>query len=791
MKNNYVSFKQNGFTRFCFVQIFGLVLSISPIYSQVHSSLSGKLEDRLSREAVPYANIALFRIPDSILVKGQISDTAGYFHFNHIPAGKYRMIISIAGYEQFSERVDLTSVISHDARVILLNANIIGLKETVITADRLKGKSEKEKTIFFVTKKMTDASSNGLDIVKFIPGVLVDFKRNISLEGSQSIVIMVDGMERDNNYVSQIRPDQIDRVEIMSAPPAKYDGNITGVINIVMKKEKILGVSGQINMEIPFVSKYYIHPDYNLSLVLKKLTFYSSYNGELISFDQHESLRQKLIGEYGSFERSSDQYIKQKLWSHRFHYGIDFPLSPKSQVNFYGFFNPYNQKYTGLMEVGSDKSKELFRASRASEYASRSTYYSLFFKHLFNNRGNDLSIDVSNYHYSGENSVNYTALVSDPEFPSIVNHSLPELNAFSAKIDLNAGLSQKLKMSVGSRMKMQTMQELYYDDFQYTDKTYAVYVSVGYNLSRLDINSGLRVEKSISELKYAFHNPEVSLLPFALVNLKISADRDFKMGINRTICRPNLYQLNPTVSWDDPNNIHYGNPYLKPEMRTAIFVEYSKKYNSNYFSYRLFYNRNANVIGSLSFVNDTSVLETTFGNPGTMHQSGFQVSGTFRIGRIISFIPYLKLYSNYSAGNNVAKQYGIKDRHQIVMEPGFSSILSFKHEINLSIAFQYSNPRNSIQGNSYSDAFYMITMEKLFVKRLKAGIVSALPFAGNFTYQGSEIWGPDFQSKYSGDVLLSYPLFWFKLGYQFSTGKKNERTRRTIDESEILPGKRF
>jgi hypothetical protein len=85
----------------------------------------------------------------------------------------------------------------------------------------------------------------------------------------------------------------------------------------------------------------------------------------------------------------------------------------------------------------------------------------------------------------------------------------------------------------------------------------------------------------------------------------------------------------------------------------------------------------------------------------------------------------------------------------------------------------------------------MITLEKLFVKRLKAGIVCALPFAGNFTYQGAEIRGSDFYSKYAGDILLSGPLFWFKLGYQFNTGKKIEKTGRAVDESDILPKKGF
>lgn len=771
--------------------IISVLLWCSSTWSQKFTTISGKLRDNQSNETIQYANIALFRLPDSVFVEGQISDTSGFFCFRHIPSGNYRIIIAMAGYERLSRSIDATATDLYDAGFILLNAQVIGFQETIVTAERLKGKSDKDKTLFFVTKRMTDVSSNGLEAIKLIPGVRVDFRRNISLEASQNILIMVDGIERDNNYLSQIRTDQIDRFEIINAPQVKYDGNITGVINIILKKEKAYGFGGQINMEIPSVSKYYLHPDYNLSFVLKKFNFYTSYNGELIKFDQQESLKQKLNSNNSLGERNSDQYIEQKLWSHRFHYGIDFPLSPKSYINVYGFFNPYSQKYSGTMETGSGGGTELWRGSRVSADNSTSTYYSVFLKHKFNEKGNDLSFDINNYNYSGEYTAIYTAELSNPEFSSMSNNSHPGLNAFSVKIDLNTSLSQKLKMCMGTRWRMQTMKESNDENFLYTEKIYAVYGSLAYSLSKLEISSGLRMEKSISELKNSFRNPELSLLPFAMVNFKISDNKNFRIGINRTISRPNLYQLNPIISWDDPYNTHSGNPFLNPELRTAVYTEFSGKFKSNFFSARLFYNRNSNVIGNLFIINDSLVFKRNFTNTGTIHQSGLQLSGTFTIGRIFSVVPYLKFYSNYSDVNNTAKQYSISDRQQLVFEPGLSSIISFKNDINVSMVFQYSSPRNSIQGNSFSDAFYSISVEKLFLKKLKAGIVSALPITGNFTYQGSEVRNHDFYSKYSGNILLSGPLFWFKLSYHFNSGNKPEKAGRTVDEGDLLPKKGF
>ncbi len=644
-----------------------------------------------------------------------------------------------------------------------------------------------------MTRKMIDASNNGLDIIKLVPGVQVDLRQNISLEGSQNILILVNGIERDKNYLSQINPDLIDKVEIMSAPPSKYDADVTGVINIVLKKEKNTGISGQINLEIPgSASFFYSHPDYNFSLGFKKLNIYTSYNGEMIRFDQHESIVRNYNGSSGRVETRSDQYVTQKTWSHRFHYGFDYFLSPKSQFNFYAFYNPYSQEYNGLADARtSANDQEPWQAVRVNSDNNKSNFYSLFFKHTFNDKGGELTFDVSNYHLRGENATTYIPGGMENGSQTIRNNSRPSQNAFSIKIDGIVPLRQNMTISLGAKAKMQEMQDANVADFRFSEKIFAVYASFGIIRSKFDWSAGLRVENSISELKDNFHNPILSLLPFATLNFKISSDQNLKMAMSRTIYRPAIYQLNPNKSIDDPFTVRTGNPYLDPQIRTAIFVEYSKKFNSNYISTRLFYNRNNDAINNLTFVNDTSAFETRIYNLGTMHQLGFQFSGSLKAFSIITFNPYLRLYGQYSDGNRVAKEFSIADRRQIVIEPGISAILSFKHDFNLSMTCQYNSPRNYIQGNSYSDALYFIAFEKTFKKRLKTGIVSLLPLKRTFTYQGSEINTPDFYSNYKGEIHFQSFLVSFKLSYQFNSGKKHEKIDRAKEEIDALPKKGF
>ena len=113
--------------------------------------------------------------------------------------------------------------------------------------------------------------------------------QNISLEGSPDILIFVDGKERDKSFISQLSPDQIDKIEVISAPPSNYDGNVTGAINIVLKKDRDSGISGHILAEIPVSSSLvYIFPSYSLNWGFRKLNLYTSYNGELTYLDLQE-----------------------------------------------------------------------------------------------------------------------------------------------------------------------------------------------------------------------------------------------------------------------------------------------------------------------------------------------------------------------------------------------------------------------------------------------------------------------------------------------------------------------
>jgi hypothetical protein len=137
-------------------------------------------------------------------------------------------------------------------------------------------------------------------------------------------------------------------VEVIHTPPSNYDGNVTGVINIVLKKERDTGISGQVFSEIPVSGSFvYSFPTYSINYGFRKINLYTSYNGE-INFEHIDEATWRTFRVNSSeVQLSSVQQVRQKNLSHKFHYGLDYDLTSRDLISFYGSFNPYSYEQDG------------------------------------------------------------------------------------------------------------------------------------------------------------------------------------------------------------------------------------------------------------------------------------------------------------------------------------------------------------------------------------------------------------------------------------------------------------
>lgn len=772
--------------------LIGMIFSVFEIFANDYQSITGKLIDQKSKYVVPYAVVSLIKTPESVTVNSVYSDTSGLFTFKDVAIGNYKLTVTIIGYKPASKFIVVNKMYKVDAGIIYLEDTAFHINETVILGERLKAKSENDKTTFFVTKKMLEISSTGVDILKLIPGVQFDLNQKITLQGSPNVLIYVDGKERDRSYLNQLNPDQIEKVEVLSAPPSNFDGYATGVINIVLKKDRDNGLNGQILFELPTsTSEIYIFPMCNINFGYKKLNLYTSYNGEIAYFDVHENTSRAIRSALNVIDINSDQYVNQKDWSHKFHYGLDYLLSSHDQINFYAFYNPFSDGRNGnVVAQTTGNINKWWQAKKEDTNINLCTFYSMYYKHMFMKDGQEIALEINNFRLKADNSTDYIYEGPANKPDTLMNIIKPNQNSYVIKIDFTTPIWDQLKLSTGIKAKFQELQDRHSTTFDYNENIFAVYGTFTYTKNKIDVTAGLRVEKSVSTLKNSFSNPILAFLPYASLRYKLNGNQHIQLGYNSSIQRPDIYQLNPYTTVSDPYTVYQGNPLLRPEIHNNIFIEHSVQFNSNYFSSRLFYNTASNVINNLTFINDTNAFETQVQNLGTIHYLGVQFLGTFKFG-IATINPYLRSFEVYAESDNLARKYDVMNRQKLSFESGLSTVISFKGDVAVSLVIQYATPKINIQDNSYCDPLYFLSIEKTLNQKLKIGVKSFLFLTRTFIYQGSDVVGSNFNSHYEGTIKMNQVPFMFSLNYQFNSGKNRMKINHNNEVPDQLPKKGF
>jgi len=763
--------------------IIAFLLGLNSVYGQ-RETIQGTITDFQNESPIPFASVTLYTKIDSTMLKGTVSNEQGRFEIASVSSGDYFLSVSFIGYRNQMHDVNLANGASYDIGTIKLMQKATNIDETLVVADRIKTKSTNEKTTFFVNKKMYDVSNTGVDMLKQLPGVHVDLMQNVSLEGSRNIIIFVNGKERDVDFVQQISADQIDKIEVVSSPGAKYDANITGVLNIVLK-ERDFGISGHVNVQTPITDKQILlNPSYSLSYGNKRFNIYTSYNGELNYFDITERNIRELNGLSGFRTFRSDMDLRQKSWKHRFHYGVDFFMNEKNQFSFYGFYNPYSQEFDGNISMQSRLNglgDELAQARREETDKNHQAYYSLYYKHLFGAKGGELTVDLNYYNLKTDNTVLYDYHQnSNAGFNDVINTQKPIQHLTSLKIDYTSPLYKDLRIYAGIKSYLRKMKQHDLPLFYYNQNSNAAYFTLCYSTARLQVSSGLRVENYAIEQNQASRYKSFALLPNARINMQINKKHKLQFNYRQTIQQANIYQINPAVSVIDPYTIQRGNSMLQPAYKHRFSLDYILLPGNNYISTQLFYSKITDAIQNLSFINDQELLETRIENLGEVHQYGIKWSGAIKLGHSIGFSPYFKLFRTHNNPNNLAKQYLVSKKEAWAYESGFSASVSFKNQIATSVIFQYNSPIYDLQNKRYSDVLYFISVDKTLKKGLKIGISTAIPFVKTFNYSGMETKGPNFYSSTKSDINISALPIGLHVRYQFNKGKKV----KTIDRDK-------
>jgi len=762
--------------------------------AQTSNCIQGVIVKSKNEAPVPYASVVLLNAGDSTQVKGTMSDMDGQFRFCNIREGSYLIHTSHVGYTPQRQFLKFKGKADYHAGTFRLKERSTGIKEVVILGERIKAKNEGDKTTFFINKKIQQATTTGVDVLKLMPGVQLDMMQNLSLEGGQNILILVDGRKRDLNFIRQLSPGSIDKIEINTSPGAEYASESSGVINVVLK-EKTSGISGQINAELPTTSsEIYLFPNYSLQYGIKKFSFYTSYTGELSYFDIIDRQHRSYFENNGTNSIQKIQNLRQKNWSHRFNVGMDYHINEKNLINFYGYYNPFSQEHDGktTLETNGSSIEDIYwSANREDTDKSNIAFLSLYYKHLFS-ENRRITFDLSYYNLHAENTTTYAVDSADGIENTLFSSKLnPETSTALVKIDFTTPINQNWQMNTGVKNTYKHYTGMDSEGFQQYENILAVYGNTAYNGSSFSLKAGVRYEQSVSQVKRMFSQTNASFLPSVKFNYKPAQNQNLSLSFRSGVYRPAFYELNPAVVYHDPFAFEKGNPLLKQENRHQVFLNYSLRSGSNFISSRLFFRKTTQKISKLTILNNDNMFETLLYNLGSCQQYGVQLTGAWSFGKAFSLRPYVKIYNLHTLPNESAIQHGIQKKQELEFETGLSAIATLKNDLTASMRFNYQSPRDYMQSSVYSDALYFLAVDKTIKKKFKVGLTCGIPFNRSFTYYGKDIEGEDFSSAWQGTIKTSGFPVWLKFSYRFNSGKKVNKIKRDKEHIQPIPQKGF
>lgn len=223
--------------------------------------ISGTVFDSITGELIEYANIILLAVNDSSLVTGTVTDLYGEFNITNVRIGSYFLDVRFIGYEDKRFNIEIIdSKPEVNLGKISISPSAINLENVIVEGDRSPVTYHIDKKVVDVTKMQTVISGNAADVLENVPSVTVDIEGNVSLRGSTNFTVLIDGRPSVMNAqdaLQQIPASSIEKIEIITNPSAKYDPDGTaGIINILLKKNENVGMSGILNTNVGLNDKY-------------------------------------------------------------------------------------------------------------------------------------------------------------------------------------------------------------------------------------------------------------------------------------------------------------------------------------------------------------------------------------------------------------------------------------------------------------------------------------------------------------------------------------------------------
>ncbi len=671
-----------------FVCLFIACLLASVSYSQRQGGtpadgvIYGTVLDKDSNEAVEFANIVVYDDGGNVIA-GSMSDKNGKFSVQNVKYGKHKVEILFIGYGKITrEGVNITAdkkSFNMGKVYLSIDAQMLGEVEVEATMNNVDYRLDRK--VINVNQDIVSAGASAVEVLENAPSVTTDLDGNVSLRGSDSFLVLIDGRPsplEGSEALQQIPANTIESIEIITNPSAKYapDG-VGGIINVVLKKEKRSGYNGQVSAN--YGANNTMGGSANFNVRTQKLNFFIG--------GEYNRRRNKSSGDsqrktYLNTEKDSMFCLNntnfgshgRQFWSGRA--GLDIYVTDNDIITVSGKVGGRGHFGDGITEAETfyfNERSNLVYDPNSLLLGTPYSYYTdeisdeknmywggdINYQKKFAKPGHELQI-YFNYSASRNNDFNeYTEAETDSLGGEIKDgavtdsyrtHETGANDKYEAKVDYVLPFNEKSKLEAGYQLKIRNQSNDYNyavltndnwidDPLRHSPYDFDMDIQSGYLIySNFIKDFGFQVGMRTEYTNRCFAVPDSNYVYkkfdfFPSLHLSYSFNEDFQImaSYSRRLERPRGWFLNPMVEVEDPNNVRKGNPSLNPEYTNSYDMSLQKRFGEHFVSFELYARQTNDLIQHVTIVDtvNTNMYIKTFDNIGKDLSVGTEIMGNF------------------------------------------------------------------------------------------------------------------------------------------------------------------
>lgn len=785
----------------------GILFSIGILWGQ-KAQLKGKVQDAENKEPMPYANITLISKSDSTLLLGGMTDDNGKFLIKDIPTGTYLVKISFIGYQSIVIPKLQLGRGTRDMGITQLKMLSENLGEVVI-------KASQSPISYRVDRKVINAGSfpeanTAMDLLENVPSLQVDFNGKLSYRGSEGFKVYINGhpVQNGEEKLRSLSAAQIEKIEVIANPSAKYDAEGTaGIIQVILKKNKLEGYAINASASIDTKQEYGIN--FSVDKKGKKGGWHT--NGSIFNYryTKFESTSIYENTSTGSLFRSTEvsQLNKNTVFVDYINLGFNYDITPKDFIDFSINIDPLKKRQKSRMRsLLTEEGFDLGAVTNKEEYELKSLYDisyqyltgAMKYSHAFTkDHSHELSLLLDYTFLLGDCPDEQMDTQTADNFSQTKGYKTQESNEimFSAKLNYDVPLSENSSLSVGSQIETDhipniTAESGFYDangkltpfagmrtdqSLDFIENVYAGFALFKSKWKKFEYQLGLRLEHTYRKANYTYtERNKIQTDPFETnftdwfptVHLlyNINDNQQLTANYSRRISRPNYWDVVPLITYSDVRYFRSGNSRIKPTYTDSYEIGYKKSWDKDFISVELFTKNSRDLRLVYNRTYKDNMLMAKPENIGTSWATGIE----FMTGVDVFTwwnLNFSNSFYHYTQKTNVDNKQ--RNYSSLVNNTRINNTFRLPKGFTLKWSGAYVAPDKSLQVNSEGYFYSNFAIKKSFKDGLWILTATATNIFDSYRYT-IEQEGLGFTLNSDNRSL---PYFGFKVAYNFNNQK--------------------